>query len=103
MLHRAVKSNQKPTDSKRSPEAGPQGKHSSQDEGPRDRLTRIVLLFIPIMMLLALAFLLLGTTPILENVSAAKNNDQEVLGSGVDGERYKMACPDYKHYSTIYQ
>ena len=28
---------------------------------------------------------------------------QEALGSGMDGERYKTACPDYKHYSVIPQ
>ena len=30
-----------------------------------------------------------------------KRSDQEVLGSGVDGERYRSACPDYKHYSMV--
>lgn len=29
--------------------------------------------------------------------------NQEALGSGIDGERYKTACPDYKHYSVIPQ
>ena len=28
---------------------------------------------------------------------------QEALGSGIDGARYKTACPDYKHYSVIPQ
>ena len=28
---------------------------------------------------------------------------QEALGPGIDGERYKTACPDYKHYSVIPQ
>lgn len=29
--------------------------------------------------------------------------NQEALGSGIDGERYKTACPDYKHYSVVPQ
>ncbi|KAL6719117.1 hypothetical protein ACLMJK_003354 [Lecanora helva] len=28
-------------------------------------------------------------------------SNQEVLGHGVDGERYKTACPDYKHYAVV--
>lgn len=30
-------------------------------------------------------------------------NNQEVLGHGIDGERYKTACPDYKHYAVVPQ
>ena len=29
--------------------------------------------------------------------------NQEALGSGIDGERYKTACPDYKHYAAVPQ
>ena len=30
-------------------------------------------------------------------------NNQEVLGYGIDGQRYQTACPDYKHYSIVPQ
>lgn len=29
--------------------------------------------------------------------------NQELLGSGIDTERYKTACPDYKHYAVVPQ
>ena len=29
--------------------------------------------------------------------------NQELLGSGIDGEKYRTACPDYKHYAIVPQ
>ena len=58
----------------------------------------------------ALFYVLLGTAILsgaivqaIENGYHAgiKRAEQEVLGSGVDGERYRTACPDYKHYSMV--
>ena len=30
-------------------------------------------------------------------------SNQEVLGNGIDGEKYQTACPDYKHYAVMPQ
>lgn len=30
-------------------------------------------------------------------------SNQEVLGNGIDGEKYQTACPDYKHYAIVPQ
>jgi len=63
-------------------------------------------------MLLILAFLLLVTSTVIAKANGpseqgfedrAKRDDQEVLGTGIDGQRYKTACPDYKHYAIIPQ
>ena len=60
------------------------------------------------MILLVLTYALLGSS-ILGNGFAGSLEDakhgsnQEALGSGIDGERYKTACPDYKHYSVVPQ
>ena len=29
--------------------------------------------------------------------------NQDLLGSGIDGEKYRTACPDYKHYAIVPQ
>lgn len=55
-----------------------------------------------------LAFLLLGTASVLNGANGAsedrgKAGSQEALGSGIDGERYRTACPDYKHYAIVPQ
>ena len=64
----------------------------------------------PIMRSLALCYGLLGVTTFWGGIVQAagkvhnaglKRSDQEVLGSGVDGEKYRTACPDYKHYSMV--
>lgn len=60
------------------------------------------------MILAALSYALLGSS-FLRNGFAGALEDvkyggiQEALGSGIDGERYKTACPDYKHYSIVPQ
>jgi len=36
-------------------------------------------------------------------VGAAKPGNQDALGSGIDPEKYKQACPDYLHYSVVAQ
>ena len=60
------------------------------------------------MILLIATYLLLGSSNFLSGVNGASDGKlqaraneakQEVLGSGVDGESYRTACPDYKHYS----
>ena len=70
----------------------------------------LIILVLATMLFLALAYVLLGTNLLVNGVAeddirprvrAAKN--QEVLGSGIDGERYKTACPDYKHYAVLPQ
>ena len=59
--------------------------------------------------LLGLAFLLLSSNALLDGVDGAIDNvraqeaKQEALGFGVDGESYRTACPDYRHYSFIPQ
>ena len=62
------------------------------------------------MICLALVCLWLGSNLLLNGVSAADAKtrgkggiEQEALGSGIDGERYRTACPDYKHYAVIPQ
>lgn len=64
------------------------------------------------MILLALTAVLLGTGVIIGGVDGASGNivegrakvdNQEALGSGIDGERYKTACPDYRHYAVVPQ
>ena len=37
------------------------------------------------------------------NAQGKTGGKQEVLGYGIDGERYKTACPDYKHYAVVPQ
>ena len=56
----------------------------------------------------ALTYAILGITlfrngfaGVLEDAKHGSN--QEALGSGIDGEKYKTACPDYKHYSVVPQ
>lgn len=51
--------------------------------------------------LLGSGFLGSGFAGALEDAKHGSN--QEALGSGIDGERYKTACPDYKHYSVVPQ
>ena len=51
--------------------------------------------------LLGSIFLWNGSVRALEDGKYGGN--QEALGSGIDGERYKTACPDYKHYSVVPQ
>ena len=62
------------------------------------------------MICLALVCLLFGSNVLINGVFAVDakargkgSGDQEALGSGIDGERYKTACPDYKHYAVIPQ
>ena len=62
------------------------------------------------MICLALVCLWLGSNLLLNGVIAVDAKargrggvDQEALGSGIDGERYRTACPDYKHYAVIPQ
>ena len=59
---------------------------------------------------LALVCLLLAGNVLINGVFAVDSKargkagvDQEALGSGIDGERYRTACPDYKHYAVIPQ
>ena len=59
---------------------------------------------------LALVWLLLGSNLLINGIFAVDSRargkagaDQEALGSGIDGERYRTACPDYKHYAVIPQ
>lgn len=59
---------------------------------------------------LALICLLLGSNLLINGVFAVDSKargkagvNQEALGSGIDGERYRTACPDYKHYAVIPQ
>ena len=59
---------------------------------------------------LALVCLLLTGNLLINGVFAVDSKargkagvDQEALGSGIDGERYRTACPDYKHYAVIPQ
>ena len=61
------------------------------------------------MICLAFVCLLLGSN-LINGVFAADSKawgkagvDQEALGSGIDGERYRTACPDYKHYAVVPQ
>lgn len=62
------------------------------------------------MVLLALLYALLGIAILVHGVTeevykarGKAGNNQEALGSGIDGERYKTACPDYKHYAVVPQ
>ena len=63
-------------------------------------------LFITVMFSLTCLFLgignlLAGARGASDGKLQARANDakQEALGSGVDGESYRTACPDYRHYS----
>lgn len=51
--------------------------------------------------LLGSSFFWNGFVGALEDTKHGSN--QEALGFGIDGERYKTACPDYKHYSVVPQ
>lgn len=62
--------------------------------------------------LFTLIHLLLGATAVFKFVNSIPGHgneyrvgwdDQEALGSGIDGQRYRTACPDYKHYAIIPQ
>jgi len=62
------------------------------------------------MLVLALAYALLGSSSLVNSLAeedikprAKVGNNQEALGSGIDGERYRTACPDYKHYAVVPQ
>ena len=64
--------------------------------------------FVFIMFMLTFAYLLLTTNNFLAGARGASDGKlqaraneakQEVLGSGSDGESYRTACPDYRHYS----
>ena len=62
------------------------------------------------MICLALVCLLVGSNFLINGVFAVDAKargkggiDQEALGSGIDGERYRTACPDYKRYAVIPQ
>lgn len=62
------------------------------------------------MICLALLCLFVGSNLLINGVFAVDAKargkggvDQEALGSGIDGERYRTACPDYKHYAVIPQ
>lgn len=58
------------------------------------------------MILSALTYALLGSSFLWDGFAGALEDgkhggNQEALGSGIDGERYKTACPDYKHYCVV--
>ena len=53
--------------------------------------------------LLGLAVLVHGATEKEIKARGKASENQEVLGYGIDGERYRTACPDYKHYATTPQ
>lgn len=62
------------------------------------------------MILFALVYALLETTSLVNGVPEDEfkargraGNNQEGLGTGIDGEKYKTACPDYKHYAVVPQ
>lgn len=60
------------------------------------------------MILSVLTCALLGSSPTGNGFVGALEDwkyggNQEAFGSGMDGERYKAACPDYKHYSVVPQ
>ena len=57
-----------------------------------------------------LFYLMLGTGALASEAAdsepkarAKPGSNQEVLGYGIDGNRYKTACPDYKHYAVVPQ
>lgn len=62
-------------------------------------------LFLPAMVLLGVCLTLLiyfdqtAATSSTGTKAGAKRSEQEVLGSGLNGDRYRLACPDYKHYA----
>ncbi|KAL2058279.1 hypothetical protein ABVK25_001005 [Lepraria finkii] len=60
------------------------------------------------MVVLALVYALLGSSFFVNGISADDHkyhkragHDQEALGYGIDGEKYRTACPDYKHYAVV--
>lgn len=61
------------------------------------------------MILLVLTYALLGSGFLGNGFAGALedwkhgSNNQEAFGSGIDRERYRTACPDYKHYSVVPQ
>ena len=63
---------------------------------------------LPAMVLSALTCALLGSIFLWNGFAGAMEDvkhgsDQEALGSFIDYERYKTACPDYKHYAEVPQ
>ena len=69
--------------------------------------------FVVTMILLLSVLALLSASLLVDGVNGQSRNElkargkaggnQEALGSGIDGERYKTACPDYKHYAVVPQ
>ena len=65
------------------------------------------------MILLAASVFIFGLNFVSSGVDAASGEkikpgaheagNQEALGSEVDLRRYKLACPDYRHYAVIPQ
>lgn len=65
------------------------------------------------MILLAASIFLFGLSSVLFGVDGATGEkiksgiheagDQEALRSVMDQRRYKLACPDYRHYAVIPQ
>lgn len=58
------------------------------------------------MFLLTIALLLLTGSFLYtpgQVAGAAKPGNQDALGSGIDPDKYKQACPDYLHYSVVAQ
>lgn len=62
------------------------------------------------MVVLALVYAILGSSFFVNGISADDHkyhkragHDQEALGYGIDGEKYRTACPDYKHYAVVPQ
>ena len=85
---------------------------SKQQRGPSSGylLARPSICSLLTMICLALLCLLVGSNLLINGVFAVDAKargkggvDQEALGSGIDGERYRTACPDYKHYAVIPQ
>ena len=63
---------------------------------------------LPAMVLSALTYALLGSLCLWNGFAGALEDlkhggNQGALGSFIDYERYKTACPDYKHYSEVPQ
>lgn len=69
--------------------------------------------FIIIMILLAASVFIFGLNLVSSGVDGASGEkskpgaheagNQEALGSEIDLRRYKLACPDYRHYAVIPQ
>ena len=70
---------------------------------PRFICSLLIMIYLTLVCLLLGSNLINGVFAVDAKARGKGGVDQEALGSGIDGERYRTACPDYKHYAVTPQ